>query len=611
MKKPNSFTRPLYLILVFALLYLPIVTLMAFSFNESKLNAVWTGFTFKWYESLLQNEGVLEAARNSFSVALVSTVVSVIIGTLTALGLYRYKFRGKGFLDAVLTIPIIIPEIVMGISLLAFFSIMRLPLGRLSLIVAHVTFSVAYVVAVVKARLDGYDKSVEEAAADLGATPLKVFFNVTLPVIMPGVIAGAFLAFTLSLDDVVISFFVAGPQSTTLPLKVFSMVKFGVTPEINALSTIIMLVTLSAVGLSSVLRKVNLSLGKIGGLLAAIAVLTGGTGYGVWAFAKGPQTPRETLSIFNWSEYLPHSVVEQFERAYNIKVHYNTFSSNEEMLAKLMAGGGVYDLAVASDFMVEILKKQGLLLPVRKENVPNLSNIGTQYMGLPFDSENEYSLPYMWLAGIIAYDASKIPEGVIEGYADLWKPELKHSLTILDDQRAIIGITLKTLGYSLNETSPEALEKAREALKALQPNVKSYDSDSPKTSLINGEAKAIFAWGAEANLARRENPNVKYVVPKEGLFLQQDNFVIPKSAKNVGAAELFMNFVMDPEISAEISAHFPYGNPNVEAYRYIDQEILDDTAVYPPEDEVRRGEYLRDIGEAALLFDRIWSEVKQ
>ncbi len=165
---------------------------MAFSFNESKLNAVWTGFTFKWYESLLQNEGVLEAARNSFSVALVSTVVSVIIGTLTALGLYRYKFRGKGLLDAVLTIPIIIPEIVMGISLLAFFSIMRLPLGRLSLIVAHVTFSVAYVVAVVKARLDGYDKSVEEAAADLGATPLKVFFNVTLPVIMPGVIAGAF-----------------------------------------------------------------------------------------------------------------------------------------------------------------------------------------------------------------------------------------------------------------------------------------------------------------------------------------------------------------------------------------------------------------------------------
>ena len=174
-----------------------------------------------------------------------------------------------------------------------------------------------------------------------------------------------------------------------------------------------------------------------------------------------------------------------------------------------------------------------------------------------------------------------------------------------------MGITLKTLGYSLNETSPEALEKAREALKALQPNVKSYDSDSPKTSLINGEAKAIFAWGAEGNLALRENPNVRYVVPKEGLFLQQDNFVIPKSAKNIAAAELFMNFIMDPEISAEISAHFPYGNPNVEAYQYIDQEILEDTAVYPPEDEVRRGEYLRDIGEAVLLFDRIWSEVKQ
>lgn len=610
-RKNNNIIKPLYAFLVFMFLYIPIMVLMAFSFNESKLNVVWTGFTFKWYESLMHNAGILEAVKNSFIVAIISTIISVMIGTLTAIGLYKYKFKGKNALDAILNIPLIIPEIVMGISLLAFFSIVKLPLGKVSLIIAHVTFSIAYVVAVVKTRLEGYDKSIEEAASDLGATPLKVFFNVTLPIIMPGVIAGGFLAFTLSLDDVIISFFVAGPGSVTLPLKVFSMVKFGVTPEINALSTIIMIFTLVVLGLSLILRNVNLSIKRIGAILTIIAFMVSSTGYGIWAFAKDNQEPEEVINIFNWSEYLPQSVIDKFEQTYNIKVNYSTFSSNEEMLAKLMAGGGNYDLAVASDFMVEILKKQNLILKISKDNMANLKNIGSQFLNLPFDVYNEYSIPYMWLAGIIAYDSSKIPEGTITSYGDLWKPELKNSLTILDDQRAIIGITLKKLGYSLNETDPVILAKAKEELKKLQANVKSYDSDSPKTSLINGESKAIFAWGAEGSLARRENPNVRYVIPKEGLFLQQDNFVIPKDAKNIKAAELFMNFIMEPEISAEISLHFPYGNPNIEAYPYIDKEIMADLSVYPPEEEIAKGEYLEDIGEAVTLFDKIWSEVKQ
>lgn len=610
-RKKGDIIKPLYAFLVFMFLYIPIMVLMVFSFNDSKLNVVWTGFTFKWYESLIHNAGILEAVKNSFIVAVISTIISVIIGTLTAIGLYKYKFKGKNVLDAVLNIPLIIPEIVMGISLLAFFSIVKLPLGKVSLIIAHVTFSIAYVVAVVKTRLDGYDKSIEEAALDLGATPLKVFFNVTLPIIMPGVIAGGFLAFTLSLDDVIISFFVAGPGSVTLPLKVFSMVKFGVTPEINALSTIIMIFTVVVLGLSLLLKNINLSVKRIGAILTAIALLVSTTGYGIWAFARDNEQPKEVINIFNWSEYLPQSVIDKFEQTYNIKVNYSTFSSNEEMLAKLMAGGGNYDLAVASDFMVEILKKQNLILKVNKDNMPNLKNIGPQFINLSFDPGNEYSIPYMWLAGIIAYDSSKIPEGVITSYADLWKPELRNSLTILDDQRAIIGITLKKLGYSLNETDPAILAEAKEELKKLQANIKSYDSDSPKTSLINGESKAIFAWGAEASLAKRENPNVRYVMPKEGLFLQQDNFVIPKDAKNIKAAELFMNFIMEPEISAEISLHFPYGNPNVEAYPYIEKEIMEDLSVYPPEEEVIRGEYLKDIGDAVTLFDQIWSEVKQ
>ncbi|GFP74785.1 extracellular solute-binding protein [Clostridium fungisolvens] len=610
-KKKGNILKISYAFLMYMFLYVPIMVLIAFSFNSSKLNVVWTGFTFKWYQSLIHNAGILEAVKNSFIIAIVSTIISVVIGTLASVGLYRYEFRGKKVLDTILYIPLVIPEIVMGISLLAFFSIVKMDLGRLSLIIAHVTFSVAYVVAVVRTRLDGFDKAVEEAAMDLGASALKTFFYVTLPIIMPGVIAGGLLAFTLSLDDVIISFFVAGPGSVTLPLKIFSMVKFGVTPEINALSTIILLFTVIIIVLSVVMRNVNLSMKRVGGILTAIFVLVGGSSYGVWAYAKANEEPEQVLNVFNWSEYLPQSVIDKFEQTYNIKVNYSTFSSNEEMLAKLMAGGGQYDIAVASDFMVEILKKQNLIQPMNTDALPNLKNIGSQFLNLPFDEGNKYSVPYMWLAGIIAYDSSKVPEGTITSYADLWKPEFKNSLTILDDERAIIGMTLKRLGYSLNETSPEALKKAKDELKKLQPNVKSYDSDSPKTSLINGESKVIFAWGAEASLAKRDNPNVKYVIPKEGLFLQQDNFVIPQGAKNVKAAEQFINFIMEPEISAEISQYFPYGNPNTAAYPYIGDKIMKDEAVYPADDEVKKGEYLKDIGDHVTEFDKIWSEVKQ
>jgi len=608
-KKINTL-KFVYLLLIFMFLYIPIMVLIAFSFNQSKLNVVWTGFTFKWYQSLIHNTSILEAVENSFIIAIVSTILSVIIGTLAAIGMYRYKFKGKRLVDSILYIPLVIPEIVMGISLLVFFSIVKIPLGKVSLIIAHVTFSIAYVVAVVKTRLDGFDKSVEEVAMDLGATPSKTFFHVTLPIIMPGVIAGGLLAFTLSLDDVIISFFVAGPGSVTLPLKVFSMVKFGVTPEINALSTIIIFLTVIVLGFALLIRNVNINMKKVVVILTSIFLVFASIGGGIFAYAKNDAQPKEVLNVFNWSEYLPQSVIDKFEQTYNIKVNYSTFSSNEEMLAKLMAGGGNYDLTVASDFMVEILSKQGLIQQINKDSLPNLSNIGSQFLDLPFDKGNKYSTPYMWLAGIIAYDSSKIPEGSIKGYKDLWKPEFKNSLTVLDDERVIIGITLKKLGYSLNETSPEALQKAKIELKKLQPNIKSYDSDSPKTSLINGEAKAIFAWGAEGCLASRENPNIKYVIPEEGLFLQQDNFVIPKAAKNVKAAELFINFIMEPEISAEISRNFPYGNPNISAYQYIDKKILDDKAVYPPEEAVKKGEYLKDIGNSVTELDKIWTEVK-
>lgn len=244
----------LYTMLVYFILYAPIVVLIIFSFNNSKVNAVWQGFTLKWYAGLFDNKEVLEAMWSTLFIGVSSALIATMIGTLAAVGMYKYNFKGKTVLDGMLYVPIIIPEIVMGIALLMFFAQIKLPLGSLTLILAHITFSISYVVVVVRARLEGFDKSLEEAAMDLGANQIETFIKVTLPVIMPGIVAGALLAFTLSVDDVIISFFVAGPGSTTLPLKIFSMVRFGVTPEINALSTIMLVVTLTVAVISEKIR---------------------------------------------------------------------------------------------------------------------------------------------------------------------------------------------------------------------------------------------------------------------------------------------------------------------------------------------------------------------
>lgn len=232
-----------YIVFVFLFIYIPIVVIIIYSFNVSKSNAVWNGFTLQWYSKLFQNDNVLLALKNSLTVAVLSTGISTIIGTIGTVGLYKYTFKGKGLIDMLLYIPIVIPEIIMGISLLVYFSSMHMEFGIFTLVLSHTTFCIPFVFVTVKARLAGFDHSIEDAAMDLGANKLTVFRTITLPIILPGVLSGAMLAFALSLDDVIINFFVSGPESTTLPIKIFSMLRFGLSPEINALCSVMLLTT--------------------------------------------------------------------------------------------------------------------------------------------------------------------------------------------------------------------------------------------------------------------------------------------------------------------------------------------------------------------------------
>ena len=243
-----------YAMAILAFLYLPLLILALYSFNESRINAVWSGFTLDWYLSLFKNRRVLEALTNSLIVAFASTIVSTVLGTTAAIALNKYQYKYKSVINGLLYLPILIPEIVMGLSLLVLFSQAHIPLGKTSLILAHITFCVSFVVITVNARLEGMRPELEQAAMDLYATPFQTFRYVTLPLAMPGIVAGALMAFTLSIDDFIISFFVAGPNSTTLPLYIYAMVKRGISPEINALSTLLMLATIVLVVLAQILQ---------------------------------------------------------------------------------------------------------------------------------------------------------------------------------------------------------------------------------------------------------------------------------------------------------------------------------------------------------------------
>lgn len=242
--KTEKWMSRLYLLFIFIFLYVPIFIIVIYSFDKSKSNSEWTGFTLQWYQKLLQDDNTLEALKNSLTVAISSSLISAVVGTLGAVGLYKNEFKGKGIINMLLYIPVIIPEIIMGVSLLACFSALNVKLGTTTLILAHTTFCIPFVLINVNARLAGFDHNIEEAALDLGASKLKVFSTVTLPLIFPGVLAGTMLAFALSMDDVIINFFVSGPESTTLPIRIFSMIRFGLSPEINALCAAMLVITL-------------------------------------------------------------------------------------------------------------------------------------------------------------------------------------------------------------------------------------------------------------------------------------------------------------------------------------------------------------------------------
>lgn len=344
-------------------------------------------------------------------------------------------------------------------------------------------------------------------------------------------------------------------------------------------------------------------------ILAAVITASAFTGCGSADKAAGGGAEKE-LDIFSWSEYIPQSVLDGFTEKYGIQVKMATYASNEEMLAKLMAGGNSqYDLVVPSNYVINAMAQQKLIQPLDQANIPNIKNINPDMLDMDFDKGNVYTVPYMVSFTLLAVNTKTCPVE-IKSYNDLLDPRLKGSLVMVDDSRELIGIALLALGYSFNETDQAKLDEAKEWLLKLVPNVKAYDSDSPKTKMISGETTAGLIWNGEAALAMQENPDIQIAWPKEGVSMAIDNFAVTEGAKHKKAAESFIDYVLDPQTSKLISDEYPYTNPNKAAEQYLSKTYLDCPASNVPSEQVKKAVLTEDAGDAVGAFDKIWSEIK-
>ncbi len=333
-----------------------------------------------------------------------------------------------------------------------------------------------------------------------------------------------------------------------------------------------------------------------------------------------PMTPvnvtSKQLNLFVWTEYIPDDIIECFEKVYGVTVNRDEYSSNEEMYAKLAAGGANYDLVQPSDYFVGLMVKQGLLAKIDKSKLAVLGNFDPSYLNLPFDPNNEYTVPYEAGSDAIVVNTDKVKQAPTS-FADLWNPDYAGRIVLPDDSRTVIGLTLLTLGYDPNTKDTKQLEEAKARLAKLVPAVKLFDSDSPKTALIGGDVDLGVVFTGEAVEAARQNPAFHYVYPKEGAFLWQDNWAMPAAAPHADAAYAWLNYTLQDDLFWLMLRDFPYINPNRAALDYaktqqsdLYQQYMSSNATNIPADAIANGKRLVDVGDATPLYDRIWTEVK-
>lgn len=623
----------LYMAFIIFLLYAPIFTLIVLSFNSSRTRAKWGGFTLQWYQALFANEDIMNALYTTLVIALLSAIIATVLGTAASVGITSMKPRAKTVFMGVTNIPMLNGEIVMGISLMLLFIIGRIELGFGTILLAHITFNLPYVILSVMPKMKQTSRATYEAALDLGASPMYAFWKITFPDIMPGVISGFLLAFTMSLDDFVITYFTKGPGIDTLSTKIYSEVRKGIKPEMYSLSTILfatVLILLLLVNFSpsdknagqeaqkahrlskkkrSFDRIPQIIVGRVLPVLMVVVIAGGGIYYGRANLTSGT----EQVIIYNWGEYIDPEVLDMFEEETGIQVIYEEFETNEIMYPKIQSGAIAYDLVCPSDYMIQKMIQNDLLQPLNFDNIPNAKNIGQVYYekSRQFDPDNQYSIPYCWGTVGILYN-TKMVEEPIDSWTVLWDTQYKDNILMQDSVRDAFAVALKTLGYSLNSTSIHELTQAKDLLVQQKPLVQAYVIDQVRDKMIGNEAAIGVIYSGEAIYTQTENPDLAYVVPKEGSNMWIDSWVMPKNAPNKENAEKFLDFLCRPEIALMNFEYITYSTPNEKARELIeDPAIRNSEIAFPGDSILSRCETFTYLGEDAdEVYNQLWREVK-
>ena len=623
----RKYLQTIYLALIFILLYAPIVTLIVLSFNQSKTRAKWGGFTLKWYKELLKNEQIMSAFYTTLIIAFVSAAIATVIGTAAAIAIQGMKQKWKTVYMGLTNIPMMNAEIVMGVSLMLLFIAFHMTLGFGTILIAHITFNIPYVILSVLPKLKQTNRYTYEAALDLGASPVKAFFKVVFPDIVPGVLSGFMLAFTMSLDDFVITHFTKGPGIDTLSTKIYTEVRKGIKPEIYALSTIMfvtVLVLLLLINYSpkeeeeTVVRKKKVRKpSRVKKILiqrvVPVAICIVFIGGGFYYAKENDVMNGEKLVVYNWGEYIDPEVLTMFEEETGIDIVYEEFETNEILYPKISSGAIAYDVICPSDYMIQRMIENDLLSEINFDNIPNLKNIGKQYLeqSRHFDPENKYSVPYCWGTVGILYNKMMVDEPV-DSWSILWDPKYKDNILMQDSVRDAFGVTLKYLGYSLNSIDLDELTEAKNLLIEQKPLVQAYVIDQVRDKMIGNEAALGVIYSGEAIYTQKENPNLEYVIPKEGSNIWIDSWVIPKNAEHKENAEKFINFLCRPDIALMNFEYITYSTPNEAARELIEDESIRNSEIAFPDlskyDNLETFQYLGT--EADQVYGDLWNKVK-
>ena len=631
MKKKTSVGSKIILTLTMLFFYLPILYIIVFSFNDSRSLTKFSGFSLRWYEKMFADSTMMEAVLYTVIIAVIATVVATVVGTITAIGLSKSRKVVQKMVERINDLPVMNPDIVTAISLLMFFSVLTVKKGFGTLLIAHIMFCIPYVMLSVTPKLRSLDPNLIDAAMDLGATPFQALTKVIVPQIKPGIISGALIAFTMSFDDFVISYFTTGNGVNNISILVYTMSK-RVNPSINALSTIVILLitlVLGVVNIVPIVREKREKDGKASravsrkamAAVAAVLVLAvvGGTvGASLSQQHKSAAAVEKygsnVLKLYLPGEYLGENVISDFEKQYGVRVIVENFDSNEMMYTKLMAGDR-YDVIIPSDYMIERLMNEDFLQPLDKSMIPNMENMSDAVLGMSYDPDNTYSIPYFWGSVGLVYNHENVDPAVIEseGWEVLRNTDYAGHIYIYDSERDSFMMAFKALGYSMNTEDPDEINAAYEWLLQMNNTMSPvYVTDEVIDGMMNGYKDIAVVYSGDAAVVLDENEDMSFYMPSQGTNIWCDAMVIPQNAENPKLAHEFINYMLTYEAAFDNTETVGYTSPNAEVFEEMtsSEDLYADNAAYLPRSGYDKDEMFHDNQTLMRELSKLWIKVK-